>query len=156
MLHLTCERKVLKLGSPFNNKPMKYKLFFLTIVFTAAAFIARANNTDPSATNCENTKKTDLAGGVIHTDTKKPLINVSVTAYSTTKKEKVVFTDANGYYSFSELKAGTYKLVFEKDGYKKVTRNKVTIRPDEGCQLNIEMDNEDDLLTLPGSLFNFD
>src|SRR4029079_17900905 len=99
MLHLTCERKVLNCRSPFKNKPMKYKLFFLTIAFTAFAFIARANTTDPSG-NGEENKKTDLAGGVIHTDTKKPLGNVSVTAYSTSKKEKVVYTDANGYYSF--------------------------------------------------------
>ena len=134
---------------------MKYKLFFLTIAFTAFAFIARANTTDPSG-NGEENKKTDLAGGVIHTDTKKPLGNVSVTAYSTSKKEKVVYTDANGYYSFDELKAGTYKLVFEKEGYKKVTREKVTIRPDEGCQINIEMDEEKEFQILPGSFFDFD
>lgn len=133
---------------------MKSKLFFLTLVFTATAFAARANNTDP--TNGEESKKTDIAGGVIHTDTKKPLSNVSVTAYSAAKKEKVVYTDANGNYSFNELRAGTYKLVFEKSGYKKITREKVIIRPDEGCQLNIEMDNEDEMQILPGSLFNFD
>jgi hypothetical protein len=134
---------------------MKYKLFFLTLVFTATAFIARANNTDPSATTVES-KKTDIAGGVIHTDTRKPLINVSVTAYSAAKKEKVVYTDVNGYYSFDDLRAGTYKLVFEKAGYKKVTKDKVVIRPDEGCQLNVEMDDEQELQILPGSLFNFD
>lgn len=134
---------------------MKYKLFFLTMIFAATAFVARANNTDPSADERE-TRKTDIAGGVIHTDTKKPLSNVSVTAYSTSKKEKVVYTDANGNYSFSELRAGTYKLVFEKDGFKKVTREKVTIRPEEGCQLNVEMDEEDEFRILPGSFFDFD
>jgi hypothetical protein len=132
---------------------MKFKLFFLTIVLTAAAFTASANNTDPTS---EETKKTDIAGGVIHTDTKKPLSNVSVTAYSAAKKEKVVYTDANGNYSFDELKAGTYKLVFEKTGYKKIVREKVIIRPDEGCQLNVEMDSENEMQILPGSLFNFD
>jgi len=132
---------------------MKYKLFILTMVFAATAFVARANNTDPSA---DENRKTDIAGGVIHTDTKKPLGNVSVTAYSSSKKEKVVYTDANGLYSFSELRAGTYRLVFEKDGYKKVTREKVTIRPDEGCQLNVEMDDEEEFRLLPGSFFDFD
>ena len=134
---------------------MKYKLFFLTIIFTATAFIARANTTDPFYTNGEETKKTDIAGGVIHTDTKKPLSNVSVTAYSSTKKEKVVYTDANGYYSFDELKAGTYRLVFEKEGFKKVIKEKVLIHPDEGCQLNIEMDEEKEFRILPGSFFEF-
>jgi hypothetical protein len=132
---------------------MKYKLFFLTMLFAVAAFIARANSTDPTA---EENKKADLAGGVLHTDTKKPLSNVSVTAYSSAKKEKVVYTDANGYYSFNELKGGTYRLVFEKDGYKKVTREKVTIRPDEGCQLNVEMHEEKEFQILPGSFFSFD
>jgi hypothetical protein len=144
-----------EIATTFKIKPMKYKLFFLTLVFTATAFIARANNTDPS-TNGEDTKKTDIAGGVIHTDTKKPLINVSVTAYSGSKKEKVVYTDANGYYSFDDLSAGTYKLVFEKSGFKKLTKEKVTIRPDEGCRLNVEMDEEKELQILPGSIFNFD
>jgi hypothetical protein len=134
---------------------MKYKLFILTLVFTATAFIARANSTDPSASNAEESKKADIAGGVLHTDTKKPLSNVVVTAYSATKKEQVVYTDANGYYAFDELKAGTYKLVFEKQGYKKVTRDKVTIRPDQGCQLNIEMTKEEEFRILPGSFFEF-
>lgn len=137
---------------------MKYKLFLLTIVFSATAFVARANNTNPSGVcnNGEENKKTDIAGGVMHADTKKPLSNVVVTAYSAAKKEKVVYTDANGNYSFNELKAGTYKLVFEKDGFKKVTREKVTIRSDEGSQLNVEMDKEEEFQLLPGSIFDFD
>ena len=129
---------------------MKYKLFFLTIVFAAAAFVARAN-TGP-CTNGEDTKKTDIAGGVIHTETKKPLVNVSVTAYSASKKEKVVYTDANGYYSFDDLRAGTYKLVFEKSGFKKVTKDKVVIRGDEGSMLNIEMDEETEFPIIPGQI----
>jgi hypothetical protein len=133
---------------------MKSKLFFLTIALTAAAFTASANSTDP--TNGEESKKTDITGGVVNVDTKKPIGNVSVTAYSAAKKEKVVYTDANGNYSFDELRAGTYRLIFEKTGYKKLTKEKVLIRPDEGCQLNVEMDNEDEMQILPGSLFNFD
>jgi hypothetical protein len=134
---------------------MNYKHFLVALLFTATAFVARASNTDPASGTAPETKKNDIAGGVTHIDTKKPLSNVSVTAYSATKKEKVVYTDENGNYSFSELKAGTYKLVFEKNGYKKVTREKITIRADEGSLLNIEMDNESEFQILPGSLFNF-
>lgn len=136
---------------------MKFKLLFLTLVFTAAAITTRANTSFSSAINGLNneTRKSDIAGGVIHADTKKPLSNVTVTAYSATKKEKVVYTDANGNYSFTELKAGTYKLVFEKDGLKKVTKEKVVIQPEGGCMLNVEMDNDDEFLILPGSLFDF-
>src|SRR3982751_4616343 len=105
---------------------MKFKLLLLTIFFSAATLLPRANagTTDPNNGE-ENNKKCDIAGGVIHADTKKPLGSVSVTAYSTgSKKEKVVLTDANGNYSFNELKTGIYKLVFEKTGYKKVTRER--------------------------------
>ena len=131
---------------------MKFKLLLLTLVFSASAVVVRANNTSPGTG--EDTKKTDIAGGVIHADTKKPLGNVSVTAYSTSKKEKVVLTDASGNYSFSELKPGTYKLIFEKDGFRKVTKEKVTIRPDEGCLLNIEMSDEEDFKIIPQIMFS--
>ena len=132
---------------------MKSKFFLLTIVFSATALIARANNTTPC--NGEENRKSDIAGGVVHADTKKPVGNVSVTAYTVAKKEKVVYTDANGNYAFNELKGGTYKLVFEKDGFRKVTRDKVIIRPDGGTQLNVEMDKEEELRLLPGSFFDF-
>jgi len=90
---------------------MKLKTLLVTVLFSAAALCARAN-TSPGAGEENENKKNDIAGGVIHADTKKPLLNVSVTAYSANKKEKVVITDANGNYSFCELKSGTYKLVF--------------------------------------------
>ena len=131
---------------------MKFKLLLLTAIFSASAVLARANNTSPGTG--EDTKKNDIAGGVIHADTKKPLSNVSVTAYSLSKKEKVVLTDASGNYSFSELKPGTYKLIFEKDGFRKVTKEKVTIRQDEGCLLNIEMSDEEDFKIIPQIMFS--
>jgi len=134
---------------------MKFRLLFLTLMLAAASISARANTGTEGTPTGEETKKSDIAGGVVHADTKKPLSNVTVTAYSVSKKEKVVYTDANGNYSFSELKAGTYKLVFEKDGFKKVVREKVIIRPDEGCQLNIEMNEEKEFKLLPGSFFDF-
>ena len=135
----------------FKEHPMKLKSLLATIVFSAAALCARANTSPGTG---EENKKNDIAGGVVHADTKKPLLNVSVTAYSLNKKEKVVITDANGNYSFCELKSGTYKLVFEKTGYKKVTKEKVTIRSDEGCLLNIEMDEEEGFHIMPGQLFS--
>ena len=82
-------------------------------------------------------------------------MNVTVTAYLAEKKEKVATTDNNGNYSFSELKPGTYKLVFEKDGFKKLTRDKVVIRPEEPCMLNVEMDTEDEFQLVPGAIFDF-
>src|SRR5215210_6737829 len=115
---------------------MKRKLLLLAFLFSATAFVAKANNGPGNGEDCA---KKDIGGGVMNADTKKPLSNVVVTAYTNSKKEKAVSTDNSGNYSFNDLKPGTYKLVFEKSGYRKVTRDKVVIRGDEGCQLNIEM-----------------
>jgi hypothetical protein len=133
---------------------MKYKLLLLTTVFCAMAFFAGAKECTPGDPGAggEN-KKNDIAGGVLHADSKKPITNVSVTAYSSSKKEKMVLTDSNGNYYFNELKPGTYRLVFEKSGFRKVTRDKVMIKSDEGCQLNIEMDEEGDFQIMPSQLF---
>lgn len=136
---------------------MKFRYLLLTLVFAVTSFIARADNgigDNPPGVG-EESKKNDIAGGVIHADSKKPLNNVSVTAYSTTKKEKVVWTDGSGNYAFNELKPGTYKLVYEKDGFKKVTREKVITRPDEGCQINVEMNEEANFQIIPGVIFDF-
>lgn len=131
---------------------MRYQLFFLTLLFIAGSFAARAN---AGGEGLEGAKKTDITGGVLNMDTKKPLMNVTVTAYLAEKKEKVAMTDSNGNYAFSELKPGSYKLVFEKDGFKKVTREKVVIRPEEGFLLNVEMDTEDEFQLIPGAIFDF-
>jgi 5-hydroxyisourate hydrolase-like protein (transthyretin family) len=134
---------------------MKLKLLLIACSFTLIGTVARANN-DNGLNNGGDTKKTDIAGGVLDGDNKKPLGSVNITAYSASKKEKVAVTDGNGRYSFNDLKPGTYKLVFERDGYKKVTRDKVNIRSDEDLQLNIEMYEDTDFSFMPGQLLFFD
>jgi hypothetical protein len=129
---------------------MKIKLLLLSCVTLLVSFIAKANN-DPCKATCEATMKSDIAGGVLHHESKKPLINVNVTAYIASKKEKTAVTDTHGYYTFNDLKPGIYKLVFEKEGYKKITRDKVMIKTDDGFQLNIEMEEETDFNFVPGA-----
>lgn len=131
---------------------MKHRLLLLIFILTATSFVASAHIT-PGA-KITGIKKNDIVGGVIHSETKKPLMNVNVSAYSANKKEGTAVTDDNGFYYFNDLKPGTYKLVFEKYGFKNVTKEKITIKSDEGCQLNIAMDEEDDFQILPG-LFHF-
>ncbi|MEI9943475.1 MAG: carboxypeptidase-like regulatory domain-containing protein [Chitinophagaceae bacterium] len=115
---------------------MKPKFFLLAI--SLLGFVAAQASTDPPSDK-PGGKKNDLVGLVSHADNKKPLKDVNVTAYLITKKEKSVATDDGGVYAFDELKPGTYKFVFEKAGFKRVTKDKVIVRPDEGFQLNIEM-----------------
>lgn len=97
-------------------------------------FVAAHANNGPG-----DGKKDELNGVVIHSETRKPIKDVSVTAYLVSKKEKVVVTDDIGNFNFDELKPGVYKFVFEKAGYKKITKEKVVIKTDEAFQLNIEM-----------------
>ena len=126
----------------FDHKLIRMKPKFLLLIsfFVLGSLIAKAN-TDPG-------KKDDIMGSVTGAEGKKPLKDVCITAYLCSKKEKVVITDGTGAYSFDDLKPGVYKFVFEKEGYKKVIREKVTVKVDEGFQLDIEMlqDNSTDVM----------
>jgi len=129
---------------------MKSKILLLISTFVLASFLAMATG---NVTKCGNPgpgKKEDI-GGSVHTDAKKPLKDVSITAYLDSKKEKVVITDGCGSFSFDDLKGGNYKFVFEKQGYKRVVKENVTVKVDEAFQLNIEMimDSEQDILPSP-------
>src|ERR1700761_1343515 len=105
---------------------MKSKLFLLAAGLFG--FVAAHASTDPPG---DRGKKDDLAGSVVHAESKKPLKDVNVTAYLISKKEKTVLTDEGGNYAFDELKPGTYKFVFEKAGFKRVTKEKVVVKADE-------------------------
>jgi hypothetical protein len=118
----------------------------LLILFIGVASLAKAN----TGTGEESAKKADILGGVYNYDSKKPLSSVTVTVYSAARKEQTVVTDEEGLYSFDDLKAGTYKFVFEKDGYRRVTREKVVVQPDAGVQLNIEMSKHTAFELIPG------
>jgi hypothetical protein len=112
--------------------------FFLLAMFLFSFAIAKANTDDPDPKETKG-KKDDLIGLVFHAENKKPIKDVNVTAYLITRKEKTVLTGENGTYAFDELKPGTYKFVFEKAGFKKVTKERVVVKTDEAFQLNIEM-----------------
>ena len=128
---------------------MKFKLLLFTLFIVLISVSAKANTIPDNGE--EDTRKSDVIGGVYHHETKKPLSSVSVTAYNlSSKKEKVVLTDANGNYSFDDLQSGTYKFVFIKQGYKKVVKEKVTIRLDEGSEMNVEMDEHASFNFMPG------
>ena len=134
---------------------MKPKIFLLAIGLLGFA-VANAS-TDPCdpGTPGKDKKKVDEVNGVItQSEGKKPLKEVSITAYSASKKEKTVQTDDTGNYSFDELKPGTYKFVFEKAGFKRVTKEKVIVKTDETFQLNIEMIENTDFDLKP-SPFHF-
>ncbi len=129
---------------------MKQKLLLLAISFLGFV-TAKANDSGPGP---GDGKKDDLNGTVIHSETKKPLKDVSITAVLVSKKEKIVFSEEDGGYAFDELKPGTYKFIFEKAGFKKITKEKVVIKTNEAFQLNIEMIEQNDFDIMP-SPFHF-
>ena len=133
---------------------MKPKILLLAIGLLGFAAAKANNSVVPDPTN--DKKKVDEVNGVIFdSEHKKPLKDVTVTAYSaSSKKEKSMQTDDTGNYSFDELKPGVYKFVFEKAGFKKVTKEKVVIKTDETFQLNVEMVQSTDLEMMP-SPFHF-
>jgi hypothetical protein len=129
---------------------MKSKIIMLS--FCLLGFVvARANGSNDGP---GDGKKDELNGTVIHSESKKPIKDVSVTAYLISKKEKVVITDEDGGFSFDELKPGTYKFIFEKAGFKRITKEKVVIKTDEAFQMNIEMIESSDFDIMP-SPFHF-
>jgi 5-hydroxyisourate hydrolase-like protein (transthyretin family) len=131
---------------------MKLKILLLTLIGTAGCIYSKASNFDPR--NPGKGIINEVSGSVIDADTKKPLKEVTVTAYLTSKKEKFIITDELGRFDFDELKSGIYKLVFEKEGYRKVTKEKISIKTDETFQMRIEMIEEEDFDLMP-SPFHF-
>lgn len=116
---------------------MKAKMILMGVGLLG--FVAARANTDDPDPGTGKGKKDELNGIVTSSESKKPLKDVTVTAYLVSKKEKMVMTDDEGGFAFDELKPGTYKFVFEKAGFKKVTKEKVVVKTDEAFQLNIEM-----------------
>ncbi|HLG39489.1 MAG TPA: carboxypeptidase-like regulatory domain-containing protein [Chitinophagaceae bacterium] len=130
---------------------MKPKIYLLAV--SLLGFVAAKANTGPDP-NIGGKRVDEINGIIFDSEKKKPLKDVTITAYYSSKKEKTIQTDETGNYAFDELKPGTYKFVFEKAGYKKVTKEKVVIKTDETFQLNIEMIGSNDFELMP-SPFHF-
>ena len=129
----------------------KYKLI-LCVSFCLFGFLfSQANDIVAPETN--PAKKNIINGAINSAESKKPIKDVNIIAYLDAKREKVVTSDTKGNYAFDDLKPGTSTLIFQKTGYKKVTREKVVVKIDETFLLDIEM-IEDEYGTIP-SPFHF-
>jgi hypothetical protein len=125
---------------------MKKKLLTLALGLLSV-IISKAGTGDDPGTGTG--KKDELNGTVVHADNKKPLKDVTITAYLISKKERVEMTGDDGDFSFDELKPGVYKFIFEKAGFRKVTKEKVVIKTDEAFRMNIEMIENSDYEIMP-------
>jgi aromatic ring-opening dioxygenase catalytic subunit (LigB family) len=87
----------------------------------------------------------EVAGRVIDADTKKPIKEVVITALHTVTKEQSIVTLTGGTYAFGELKPGTYKITFQAEGYKKIVKEKIVVKPNSTVLMNVEMMADDDI-----------
>ncbi|MET0461876.1 MAG: carboxypeptidase-like regulatory domain-containing protein [Chitinophagaceae bacterium] len=129
---------------------MKFRIVLLAL--SLLSFGLAYANTDPSPSCETKSRKNDIEGLVIHAENKKPLKDVNITAYLISRKEKAAHTDELGGYSFDALKPGTYRIVFEKAGFKKVTKDKIVVKAEEPFLLNIEMIESKDFDLVPSPL----
>jgi 5-hydroxyisourate hydrolase-like protein (transthyretin family) len=90
----------------------------------------------------ERKEDPDMSGIILQTENGRPLKDVSITAYNATRKEKTAVTDANGNFTMADLKPGVYKFIFQKDGFKRVVKEKIILKTNEDYQMNIEMAEE--------------
>jgi len=115
---------------------MKLNCFlFMICLFMTFSAVANTPCTGPSC----NVDVVLVKGVVLDKESRKPLKDVNVTAISQSKTEKIVSTDNNGAFHFIMLKPDTYRLVFEKEGYKKVIKDKVEVKEKIPVRINVEL-----------------
>lgn len=111
-----------------------------TLLIVACLFAATNTKANTNGTCTPRVDPEDVYGSIVHAGKDKPLKDVIITAFLLSKKEKIVMSGNNGEYGIDNLPPGTYKIVFEKDGFRKVVKEKVIVKPNSGIELNIEME----------------
>jgi len=122
--------------------------FILLLMLTS--FFSFANNGGK-----DKKEDPDLNGIILEAETGKPIKDVNITAYTNSKKEKSVTSNATGNFSLADLKPGIYKFVFKKEGYEKVVREKMILKINEGYQITIQMFEEESVFNLIPSPLHF-
>ena len=83
-----------------------------------------------------------VSGNVVDASTKKPIAEVTITAiHAISKIEHTLVTDCNGNFKINQLPIGNYKLKFEKDNYRTLEKNNITVKQETTTKLCIEIVN---------------
>jgi Carboxypeptidase regulatory-like domain len=104
----------------------------LLAFFIAISFCAKANTHGGKTEICLNGYVTDAV-------TKKPVKGVTVSAVVPGLNiSKEVTTDAEGYFSFSQICGNLVDIQFEKKGYHSYKKSKVTVKEKVSVKVNVE------------------
>jgi hypothetical protein len=113
-------------------KKFKIVLFFALLV----PFALQAKGTDGKSEIC-------LHGYVTDAITKKPVSGVLVSAIIPgLNVSKEVTTDADGYFSFTQLCGAQVNIQFEKKGYQPYKKSNVAVKEKAAVKVNIEFSPE--------------
>jgi hypothetical protein len=113
-------------------KKIKIVLFFALLV----PFALHAKPTDGKSEIC-------LHGYVTDAITKKPVSGVVVSAsIPGLNVSKEVATDADGYFSFTQLCGSQVNIQFEKKGYQSYKKSNVAVKEKAAVKVNIEFSPE--------------
>jgi hypothetical protein len=113
-------------------KKIKIVLFFALFV----PFALQAKDTDGKSEIC-------LHGYVTDAITKKPVSGVVVSAsIPGLNVSKEVTTDADGYFSFTQLCGAQVNIQFEKKGYQSFKKSNVAVKEKAAVKVNIEFSPE--------------
>lgn len=97
-------------------------------------------------------KNTSDPGGItvsVKGKSKKCLDGFLVTSYVNSQKDQCFKTNCEGLCTIPVLKTGTYKVVIEKPGYNKVTKERVVVKTNENYMLNVELIEREDYINFP-------
>lgn len=129
---------------------MRSKFFPLVVVLLLSSLFCFANSGGKG-----KKEDPDMIGLVLEAETGKPMKDVNITAYNNSKKERVATSMGNGSFELVDLKPGVYKFVFEKNGFEKVVREKLILKPGEGYQLTVQMSADENIFDLMPSPLRF-
>jgi 5-hydroxyisourate hydrolase-like protein (transthyretin family) len=129
---------------------MKHTCIPITLLLLLCSFFSFANNGGK-----DKKEDPDMNGFILEAETGRPMKDVNITAYSNTKKEKATTSNANGSFALTDLKPGVYKFVFQKEGFEKVIREKITLKLNEAYQMNVQMSEEENIFDMMPSPLRF-
>lgn len=110
----------------------KIKTLLLFGLLFAVGFWAKANTHGGKSEIC-------LHGYVTDAVTKKPVQGVTVSAVIPGLNiSKEVTTDAEGYFSFTQICGNQVNIQFEKKGYQSYKKTNVSVREKASVKVNIE------------------